>query len=348
MQEKHDGKKLDDEACEKVSRWLTKRSLVDGLYAVSPDRPFAHDEEAYDEQYALAADDLRLGSGLMNLLRQRGADMSSPCLEIGCGTGALTLGLAAAEEYPFVVATDMSSSFLRIVQRKAQNLGVTPDRLRLALYDSDSPETIPPPAVAFSLIALRAVLHHVLEPEAFIRDMAALLKPGGFLVMHEPCREGMMMLGLLARIYGLSLLRASMRNGSIADTEDWQAKRAAALNVERAMMSYSRRDIDKSSMEDKHLFLPEEVTRWAQNAGLDAEFLPNQEFFQFHDADKEPGEFSVRHYISAYLHYCMGLDKKVEAEFSRAVAPYALYMDQCSQGGPAPAFHGIFLLRKRT
>lgn len=337
---------LDSSACDRVSRWLEERPLVDGFYALSPDRSYSHDECEYDNQYSIANAELGWGEGLMNLLRQRGADMSAPCLEIGCGTGALTLGLAAATEYPSVVATDMSSSFLRIVQNKSRALSIPPNRLYLAIYDSDAPDTLLPPTGAFSLIAMRAVLHHVLEPEAFIHKMAALLKPGGVMALHEPCREGMMLLGLFARMYEMSLIRASVRNNPSASPHNTNRKIADAQLVANAMLYYSRRDIDKSAMEDKHLFQPEEVLIWGQRAGLETEFLPNLEFNSFKHAGTEPGAFSLRHYISSYLRYCMSLTENVVKEYMSSAAPYIHYIEQCSQGGCAPAFHGIFLLRK--
>lgn len=345
MQEVYGTAGSDSDACNRVSRWLEERPTMDGFYSLSSDRPFTHDENGYDSQYTIVADDIRWGEGLLNLLRQRGADMSSPCLEIGCGTGALTVGLAAAAEYPFVVATDMSSAFLHIVERKAHALSIPSDRLRLAIYDSDAPDAPQPPDAAFSLIALRAVLHHILKPEAFIHKMAALLKPGGVLVLHEPCREGMLLLGLLARMYEMFLIRASVRQKSSALVTG-KLKIGITQRISQSMLYFARRDMDKSNMEDKHLFLPEEIMHWGQNAGLDVEFLPNREFSEFSQMDKQPGIFSVRHFISSYLQLCLSLDERFVKEFMRFASPYTQYVEQCSQGGSAPAFHGIFLLRK--
>jgi 2-polyprenyl-3-methyl-5-hydroxy-6-metoxy-1,4-benzoquinol methylase len=348
MKETHEIDNPDSGAQDTVQRWLEERPQVNGFYSLSPDRPFAHDENDYDGQYAIADDDLGWGSGLLNLLRWRGADMSSPCMEIGCGTGALTLGLAVAEEYPFVLATDMSSAFLRIVESKARSLSITPDRLRLAVYDSDASETHHPPGGVFSLIALRAVLHHVVEPGTFIQKMAALLKPSGFLVMHEPCRDGMVFMGLLARIFELSLIRASVRQQLGGKSHKWKKKMASAHNISRCMKTYARRDIDKSAMEDKHVFQPEEIMRWGQDAGLDTEFLPNLEFFQFSNPECPPAAFSVRHYISSYLRYCMSLDEDIVKEIVDGSAPFIQYVEQCSLGGSAPAFHGIFVTAHRV
>lgn len=145
--------------------------MTDGFYTLSP--VFAFNGSSYDSQNNLAADDLRWGEGLLNLLRQRGTDMSAPCLEIGCGTGVMTVGIAAAKEYPFVVAKDMSSAFLRITRNKAGKLSISPDRLLLAIWDCASPEAARTLEASFSLIAARAVLHHFLPEKLCGEDKMA-------------------------------------------------------------------------------------------------------------------------------------------------------------------------------
>lgn len=54
---------LDSNACDRVKRWLEERPSAKVFYALSPDRPYAHDEGEYDSQYSIVGDDLRGGWG---------------------------------------------------------------------------------------------------------------------------------------------------------------------------------------------------------------------------------------------------------------------------------------------
>ncbi|NJN99977.1 MAG: hypothetical protein HC875_40650 [Anaerolineales bacterium] len=76
-------------------RWFQELSGENGLKFISQPRRFAHDETKYDEQYQIEPTDMRAGQGLVNLLRTYQADFSGPGLEIGCGTGRLSVGLVA-------------------------------------------------------------------------------------------------------------------------------------------------------------------------------------------------------------------------------------------------------------
>src|SRR5260370_39531077 len=52
------------------------------------------------------------------------------------------------------------------------------------------------PAESLDAIVIASALHHVGDWRGFLRDAAARLRPGGVLVIQEPCREGNLMMGL--------------------------------------------------------------------------------------------------------------------------------------------------------
>src|SRR4051812_12757159 len=91
--------------------WLADLPQEDGHFHISRPRRFAHDEAKYDEQYNNQPN-LTVGKGV--LAAAHGADTSAPALEVGCGTGLVSLGIAAHSPYPLTILTDPSPAFLRI------------------------------------------------------------------------------------------------------------------------------------------------------------------------------------------------------------------------------------------
>src|SRR5918911_175299 len=89
--------------------WLDGFPQDDSVALISENRPFAHEEGAYDEQYAIqAADDS--GIGIANLLRRFDSDFGGPALELGCGTGKSTVGFVKSAAFPLFLITDSSKT----------------------------------------------------------------------------------------------------------------------------------------------------------------------------------------------------------------------------------------------
>ena len=83
---------------DKFPHWIGTLPKWHGLLQLSPERPYAHAEEEYNNQYGVTASEPEEGQGLCALLKTHGIDTTGPALEIGCGTGRLTFGLA--QHYP--------------------------------------------------------------------------------------------------------------------------------------------------------------------------------------------------------------------------------------------------------
>lgn len=99
-------------------------------------------------------------------------------LDYGCGTGLLTLLLAA--EVKHVLAADSSAGMLEVLAEKLQAAGVdnvTPRRLDLTAA-TDLHER-------FDLICSNMTLHHIPDPAALVVRFAALLEPGGWLALAD-------------------------------------------------------------------------------------------------------------------------------------------------------------------
>ena len=99
-------------------------------------------------------------------------------LDYGCGTGLLTLALAARVRR--VLAVDSSAGMLAVLAKKAPAAG----RRNVELLRADF-ATEPPPSGPFDLVASAMTLHHVADVETLVRKFFALLAPGGFLALAD-------------------------------------------------------------------------------------------------------------------------------------------------------------------
>ncbi len=109
-------------------------------------------------------------------LRALGVGPGWKCLELGSGNGSIAEWLCAAvSPSGNVTAIDINTVLLELVP--AQNLTVQQLDIR----------TDQLPTNAFDLVTCRALLHQIAEHSpAVLRQMAAAVKPGGWLLIQEP------------------------------------------------------------------------------------------------------------------------------------------------------------------
>ncbi|TSA45153.1 MAG: class I SAM-dependent methyltransferase [Deltaproteobacteria bacterium] len=103
-------------------------------------------------------------------------------VDIGCGMGYFTLGLAKlAGSEGRVIAVDLQRQMLDALERRARRAGVA-DRIILHRCRPDSLGVEGP--VDFALVFWMA--HEVPDKPRFFREIFALLKTGGRLLLAEP------------------------------------------------------------------------------------------------------------------------------------------------------------------
>lgn len=101
-------------------------------------------------------------------------------LEIACGTG--TTALHHAPHVAHILATDISANMIAIAEKKRVAAGV--DNIT---FRQDTLENLPPDDTGFDMIMAHSILHLVDDAATTIRQAAARLKPGGYLVSSTAC-----------------------------------------------------------------------------------------------------------------------------------------------------------------
>jgi SAM-dependent methyltransferase len=109
------------------------------------------------------------------LLARLGLTGGENVLEIGCGTGALTLPLAAAVgDHGRIVAVDISEPMLGVARQRVEERGL--HNVNLLLGDAQVFEFEP---AAFDLATSRMGVMFFANPTAAFRNIGGALKPGG-------------------------------------------------------------------------------------------------------------------------------------------------------------------------
>ena len=167
-------------------------------------------------------------------------------VEIGCGTGQMSLYLARANR--LVVGADLTRSSLRLAATAARRFGL--DRVMFVETDLNHPGL---KAGAFDVVYCSGVLHHTPDPRAAFARIARLARPGGIIVLglyNALARIPLRLRRVLARASGY---RWTPFDPVLADRASEPARRKAWLR-------------DQYMHPEEHLHTLGEVRSWfAQN-----------------------------------------------------------------------------------
>jgi SAM-dependent methyltransferase len=131
----------------------------------------------FDAQPDHGLGDERTRAAWSGLLREWAPPEPSDVLDVGCGTGSLSLLLAAAGHR--VTGVDLAPRMVRLAQAKLAEAGYT---ARFLVGDA----TVPPTdAARFDMVVCRHVIWTLPDPAAALREWTARLRTDGRLVLIE-------------------------------------------------------------------------------------------------------------------------------------------------------------------
>jgi ubiquinone/menaquinone biosynthesis C-methylase UbiE len=273
---------------------LTAHNHVNGVYLISPPQQFEGGEEAYDEHIGGTnrEDALRSGRGAWQLIMRHVSRPLTTVLEIGSGGGTCSLGLVAAAVGVQTIITDTSPTFLHMVRSKLKAAGISAEATLFATLAGEDLARLP--ANSVDAIVIASALHHVGDWRGFLRDAAASLRPGGVLVIQEPCREGNLMMGLALDI----VLSPLWPKDTLSPTDI-----ECITRCRDSIYFLADSTIEKHG-EDKHSFLITELIAGADAAGfVQTCFYSNAHFHDLADTDLSihRGNCSFIGYLESFL-----------------------------------------------
>ena len=137
--------------------------------------------EGWANEYDATLGKLRRHHRLLDLaVRQSGVKKNDRVLDIGCGTGLLSLKFLKKADCR-IMAIDSSPEMLKIIGEKIRTLGLA-DRIHCMQASAETMDFLPG---QFDIIAATVSLHHVKEKEPVIRKIHRTLADGGRFVLGE-------------------------------------------------------------------------------------------------------------------------------------------------------------------
>jgi ubiquinone/menaquinone biosynthesis C-methylase UbiE len=142
----------------------------------------AKDVQAFFERVASDWDTMRLAYyderviERMSDVSKLGGEMT--VADVGTGTGFVAAGVAPRVEG--VIALDNSPAMLDVAHKNFETLGIGNVELRLGEVTA-----LPLPSDSVDAAFANMVLHHAEDPEAMLREMTRVVKPGGAVVVTD-------------------------------------------------------------------------------------------------------------------------------------------------------------------
>jgi len=182
-------------------------------------------------------------------LLDRAIALDARIVEVGCGTGQMSLYLARAQR--IVIGADLSRESLRMAASAAQRLGL--DRVRFVEIDLHRPGLRP---ASFDVVYSSGVLHHTPDPPVSFARLVRLARPGGTIVLglyNAVARIPLRLRRLVARLSGY---RRIPFDPVIADRQHQTERREAWLR-------------DQYHHPEEHRHTLAEVQRWFAENGVE-------------------------------------------------------------------------------
>lgn len=102
-------------------------------------------------------------------------------LDIGCGPGTISIGLAKAVAPGEVIAVDLGTSQIEEARKCVSDAGLSNIR-----FQCESVYSLPFRDGEFDVVFAHAVFEHLKEPMSALREIRRVLKPGGLIALRSP------------------------------------------------------------------------------------------------------------------------------------------------------------------
>lgn len=147
-------------------------------------------------------------------------------LDIGCGSGGITLALAADHDAAHVTGIDVEKPVLAKARERAAARGLS-DRVEFVQVE---PGPLPFPDGSFDVVFSKDAMIHIADKEALFADIMRVLKPGGWLIASdwliahddEPSPEMKHYIGLEGLSFGMASperYRRALQQAGFTDIE---------------------------------------------------------------------------------------------------------------------------------
>jgi len=187
-------------------------------------------------------------------------------LEIGCGTGNVTVGLSKHLQVKHCIAVDISHHFLQTAYHRLKKHSDTPEKITLMCANV---EDMPFSDNTFDVIIGNSFLHHIYDYKSLLIKLRQTLKPGGVLLFNEPCQQGKSLIAFF-----LTLILKQEENAGIFGKKVFSAEEREVikggihvLTREQYVDRIGKPEI-KKNMEDKHIFNSHEIMRLSSQLGF--------------------------------------------------------------------------------
>ena len=243
--------------CYNCDTSYTNRGGVIDFVAGSSDT--ALDVNEYDQQKTVSFEaSVDMFRSLKHIAAGAIPDNLGNVLEIGAGTGLLTLGMLAESKFDQAVITDISPNMLAVTNTRLTEAMSEKDRSKVTLATYSGQENIFGDD-KFDLCIANSVLHHVLDYPGLFRSIKKLLKCNGIAIFVDPG-------AVFHEALTLSLADAIVSLTGEGGFPDQLRILAAWVDQTRWRLRSSPEDLSK--FEDKHNFRRNDLIREADAAGF--------------------------------------------------------------------------------
>ena len=185
-------------------------------------------------------------------------DSAPKLLEIGCGSGNITLGLVESGTFQHVIASDISLEFLRLARSRFPE-----GQEDISFYQADA-NVLPFAPKSFEVIIGNSVLHHFIDYQTTISSCFEMLGESGIAIFGEPIFDGVAHSAYLAGLMA-ELMQREPADGDRKSDLDALNNIANVINTKLELAKNRER---LAKIEDKWMFRIDDMRKLAEEIGF--------------------------------------------------------------------------------